>query len=96
MSGPRCAGCSSEHPALDLVGVGLDSQPARAARQATGERARVLSWGRASATHDPTEALGAAAPGAGDAAPGGALWIGVDLVKDEAPLVAAYDDARWA
>ena len=82
-----------EHPALDLVGVGLDFSTRLALpAELTGERALVFYPGSSIGNFDPAGAL-ALLRQARDAARGGALWIGVDLVKDEAPLVAAYDDA---
>jgi L-histidine Nalpha-methyltransferase len=43
---------------------------------------------------DPPEAVTLLRRMARDAGPGGALLIGVDLLKDERTLVRAYDDAR--
>jgi L-histidine Nalpha-methyltransferase len=43
---------------------------------------------------DPPEAVALLAKMARDVGPGGALLIGVDLPKDEATLVSAYDDAH--
>jgi L-histidine N-alpha-methyltransferase len=45
---------------------------------------------------DPPEAVALLRRMARDAGPGGLLCIGVDLPKEEAVLVAAYDDARGA
>jgi L-histidine N-alpha-methyltransferase len=44
--------------------------------------------------YDPPEAVGLLRRMAREAGPGGALLIGIDLPKEEAALVRAYDDAR--
>ena len=82
-----------EHPALDLVGVGLDfaarlELPAGLA----GPRPLVFYAGSSIGNFDPSaalELLRQARTLAGD----GTLLIGVDLVKETEVLEAAYDDA---
>jgi L-histidine Nalpha-methyltransferase len=82
-----------EHPALDVVGVGLDfsSHLALPAGVVPG-RALVFYPGSSIGNFAPDEALRLLRDARGVAA-GGALLIGVDLVKDRAVLEAAYDDA---
>jgi dimethylhistidine N-methyltransferase len=82
-----------EHPALELVGVGLDfSSRLVLPAELTGPRALVFYPGSSIGNFDPPGAL-ALLRQARDVAGGGALLIGVDLVKPEAVLEAAYDDA---
>jgi L-histidine Nalpha-methyltransferase len=87
------------HPALDMVGVGLDfsaglALPTEAGRPDEGPRL-LFYPGSSIGNFTPTEALGflrslhtACGPVAGSG-----LLIGVDLVKGSAELEAAYDDA---
>ena len=82
-----------EHPALDLVGIGLDFSTRLALpAELTGERALVFYPGSSIGNFDRAGAL-ALLRQAREVAGRGALLIGVDLVKDEDVLVAAYDDA---
>ena len=82
-----------EHPALDMVGVGLDFSTRLALpAEISGDRALVFYPGSSIGNFDPAGALALLRQArvlAGD----GALLIGVDLVKDEKVLVDAYDDA---
>lgn len=88
-----------QHPALDMVGVGLDfsaglALPAEAGTAEDGPR--VLFYpGSSIGNFTPDEALvflRSVREACGPAA-GSGLLIGVDLVKDTATLEAAYDDA---
>lgn len=82
-----------EHPALDLVGVGLDfSRELALPADLTGESPLVFYPGSSIGNFDPQGAL-ALLRRARTLAGRGALLIGVDLVKDEGVLVEAYDDA---
>ena len=82
-----------QHPEIEMVGVGLDFS----ARLALPEGllsgpALVFYPGSSIGNFDPPEALRLLREARALAA-GGALLIGVDLVKDAATLAAAYDDA---
>lgn len=93
-------GClQRQHPALDMVGLGLDfsaglTLPAEAGDAAHGPR--VLFYpGSSIGNFSPVEALAflRSVHAACGPLPGSGLLIGVDLVKDSAELQAAYDDA---
>lgn len=81
------------HPALDVVGVGLDFSQRLALPAGLVDAPGLLFY--------PGSSIGNFAPGdalrllreAREAARGGALLIGVDLVKPADVLEAAYDDA---
>jgi dimethylhistidine N-methyltransferase len=82
-----------EHPAIDMVGVGVDfSQSLRLPPEA-GDGPRTFFY--------PGSSIGNFAPdgaeqflrGVRSGSPGSNLLIGVDLIKDKAVLDAAYDDA---
>jgi dimethylhistidine N-methyltransferase len=82
-----------EHPALELVGLGLDfSSRLELPAEVTGPRALVFYPGSSIGNFDPPGAL-ALLRQARAVAGRGALLIGVDLVKPVAVLEAAYDDA---
>lgn len=82
-----------EHPALELVGVGQDfSSRLALPAELTGPRALVFYPGSSIGNFDPAGAL-ALLRQARAVAGGGALLIGVDLLKPVAVLEAAYDDA---
>ena len=82
-----------EHPALDMVGVGLDfSTRLELPADLAGPRALVFYPGSSIGNFDPASAL-ALLRQAHAVAAGGALLIGVDLVKSADVLEAAYDDA---
>jgi dimethylhistidine N-methyltransferase len=82
-----------EHPALDLVGVGLDfSAHLALPADLAGPRAMVFYPGSSIGNFDPAAALTLLRQ-IRDVAAGGALLIGVDLVKPLDVLEAAYDDA---
>ncbi len=81
-----------EHPATDMVGVGLDFSAQLQLPQTLLDGPALLFY--------PGSSIGNFAPGdalrllreAREAAGGGALLIGVDLLKRKALLEAAYDD----
>jgi dimethylhistidine N-methyltransferase len=81
-----------EHPALDLVGVGLDFSARLALpAQACSGPALVFYPGSSIGNFAPDAALRLLRQ-ARELAAGGALLIGVDLLKPKAMLEAAYDD----
>ena len=81
-----------EHPGLPMVGVGLDFSAALALPAALSDGPALVFY--------PGSSIGNFAPDAAlrllrearALAAGGALLIGVDLVKHETAMVAAYDD----
>ena len=82
-----------EHPALDLIGVGLDfSQRLALPAELLDGPALVFYPGSSIGNFAPDEALRLLREARGLAA-GGALLIGVDLLKPAVLLEAAYDDA---
>ncbi len=82
-----------EHPALDLVGVGLDfSRHLVLPADLAGPRALVFYPGSSIGNFEPAAALSLLRQ-ARAAAGAGALLIGVDLVKAADVLESAYDDA---
>lgn len=85
-----------EHPALDMVGVGMDfsHSPTLPAQALAGARGRPVFFypGSSIGNFTPTDAAAFLA-GIRAQADGGGLLIGVDLVKPAAVLEAAYDDA---
>jgi dimethylhistidine N-methyltransferase len=82
-----------EHPALPMSGVGLDfSRHLHLPAPLCPSPALVFYPGSSIGNFDPAAALRLLRQ-ARELAPGGALLIGVDLVKDKAVLEAAYDDA---
>jgi L-histidine N-alpha-methyltransferase len=81
------------HPALEMAGVGLDfSARLRLPNELVDGPALVFYPGSSIGNFAPADALRLLRE-ARDVAQGGALLIGVDLVKDRAVLEAAYDDA---
>ena len=84
-----------EHPALDMIGVGMDFSASPRLP------ADVLNAGARPVFFYPGSSIGNFAPahaarfleGIRAQAGGGGLLIGVDLIKDAALLQAAYDDA---
>jgi len=87
-------GClQREHPAMDMVGVGLDFSTELALPAQAGEGPRVLFYpGSSIGNFTPPEALDFLRQ-VRAAAQGGGLLIGVDLVKPANILEPAYDDA---
>jgi len=82
-----------DHPLLDLVGVGLDfSRKLLLPSDLVGDTPLVFYPGSSIGNFDPQGALDLLRQ-ARAMAGGGALLIGVDLVKDVGVLVEAYDDA---
>lgn len=81
-----------EHPAMQMVGVGLDfSAHLQLPERLVDGRGLVFYPGSSIGNFSPTEALRLLRDARATAA-GGALLIGVDLVKPVATLEAAYDD----
>lgn len=90
----QAMGClQREHPQMDLTGVGLDfSARLQLGREITGEvPALVFYPGSSIGNFAPDDALRLLRE-ARALSRDGALLIGVDLVKDERTLQAAYDD----
>jgi L-histidine Nalpha-methyltransferase len=82
-----------EHPALDVVGLGLDFSSALALPDELTDGRTVFFYpGSSIGNFTPNEAL-AFLQRVRQRAAGGGLLIGVDLVKPAALLEAAYDDA---
>ena len=82
-----------EHPGLPMVGIGTDfSDRLQLPRTLCPGPALVFYPGSSIGNFDPQAAQRLLAQ-ARELAAGGALLIGVDLVKDKAQLQAAYDDA---
>lgn len=82
-----------EHPGMDLVGVGMDFSRRFALPAGLAEEGAVVFYpGSSIGNFDPAGAL-ALLGQVRETAGCRALLIGVDLVKDEQTLVAAYDDA---
>jgi len=82
-----------QYPALDMVGVGLDFSTQLSLPAQAGEGPRLVFYpGSSIGNFTPKEAL-VFLRQARQAAQGGGLLIGVDLVKPIAVLEAAYDDA---
>lgn len=86
-------GLQREHPEMDLAGVGLDfSARLQLGREITGEGPALVFYpGSSIGNFAPDDALRLLRE-ARALSRGGALLIGVDLVKDERVLQAAYDD----
>ncbi|MFD3873368.1 L-histidine N(alpha)-methyltransferase [Streptomyces sp. NPDC058623] len=83
----------AEHPGLDVHALLADfTQPLRLPRS-QGPRLVVFLGGTVGNLRPPERAAFLASVRA-MLSPGDALLMGTDLVKDEATLVAAYDDAR--
>jgi dimethylhistidine N-methyltransferase len=81
-----------EHPAMQMVGVGLDfSAQLQLPERLVDGRGLVFFPGSSIGNFSPAQALRLLRE-ARAAAAGGALLIGVDLVKPVATLEAAYDD----
>jgi dimethylhistidine N-methyltransferase len=81
-----------EHPRVEMTGIGMDFSARLELPAEAGPGPRVLFYpGSSIGNFTPEEAL-AFLRQARAAAQGGDLLIGVDLVKDESVLVAAYDD----
>ena len=86
------AGLQREHPAVAMLGVGMDFSSKLSLPQEVGPGARTLFYpGSSIGNFTPTQALNFLQQ-AHQACAGGGLLIGVDLVKAESLLVPAYDD----
>lgn len=80
------------HPALPILGLGLDFAAGLALPEAVGPGPRLMFYpGSSIGNFTPDEALGFLRS-VRAASAGGGLLIGVDLVKDKATLDLAYDD----
>ena len=81
-----------EHPAMELIGIGMDFSRELALPAELGTQSRLIFYpGSSISNFDPAEAL-IFLRQMHAAAQGGALLIGVDLVKPVEILEAAYDD----
>ncbi|NUZ07844.1 L-histidine N(alpha)-methyltransferase [Piscinibacter koreensis] len=82
-----------EHPAVDVVGIGLDlTEPLALPEGLAGERPVFFYPGSSIGNFTPDAAV-ELLRGVRKQASGGGLLVGVDLVKPAALLNAAYDDA---
>lgn len=87
------AALQAEHPAMEVLGVGMDFTRSLALPEEVGPGPRTLFYpGSSLGNFDPDEAQAFLAR-MHRAAQGGALILGMDLVKDAAVLERAYDDA---
>jgi len=88
------ASLQQAHPALELTGVGLDFSRRLALPAGLADGGALVFYpGSSIGNFDPPGAVSLLRQAREVARQQGALLIGVDLVKDEATLVAAYDDA---
>ncbi|MEI6027107.1 MAG: L-histidine N(alpha)-methyltransferase [Betaproteobacteria bacterium] len=81
-----------EHPHMRMAGVGLDFSTALTLPEGLVQGPAVVFYPGSSIGNFSPEQAGALLHQARAAAPGGALLIGVDLVKPVEVLEAAYDD----
>ena len=82
-----------EHPALDLIGLGMDFSRELTLPAELGEQPRLIFYpGSSISNFDPAEALEFLRQMHASAL-GGALLIGVDLVKPVEAIEAAYNDS---
>ena len=82
-----------EHPAMDIIGVGLDFSASLVLPPEVGDSPRTLFYPGSSIGNFSPDAACDFLRRARAGSPGGNLLIGVDLVKDRAALESAYDDA---
>ena len=82
-----------EHPEMDMLGIGLDFSQSLALPAEIGTGPRTLFYPGSSIGNFTPDAALAFLRQAHAASQGGALLIGVDLVKPVEVLEAAYDDA---
>jgi len=87
------AALQQRHPALPMLGLGMDFSQTLALPSQVAPGPRTLFYPGSSIGNFTPDAALAFLRQARAAAQGGRLLIGVDLVKDEATLQAAYDDA---
>lgn len=86
------AALQQRHPGIEMVGLGLDFSARLALPPEIGVEPRLLFYpGSSIGNFSPAQAQALLAQ-AREAAPGGGLLIGVDCVKPQAVLEAAYDD----
>ena len=83
----------AQHPLLPMIGLGLDFTSALQLPPQVGSGTRLMFYPGSSIGNFAPDAATAFLRRVRAAAPGGALLIGVDLVKPAALLNAAYDDA---
>lgn len=81
-----------EHPEMDMLGIGLDFSQSLALPAEVGNGPRTLFYPGSSIGNFTPDAALAFLRQAHAASQGGALLIGVDLVKPTAVLEPAYDD----
>lgn len=82
-----------EHPALELVGVGLDFAAGLALPPGLADGPALLFYPGSSIGNFTPEQARVLLADMRRAAQGGAVLVGVDLVKPASRLLAAYDDA---
>jgi L-histidine Nalpha-methyltransferase len=82
-----------EHPALEMMGLGIDFSARLELPAGLVERPALVFYPGSSIGNFSPEAALALLQQARAVSQGGALLIGVDRVKDRATLEAAYDDA---
>lgn len=81
------------YPGIEMVGVGADFSSALVLPPDAGRGERLLFYpGSSIGNFTPADALRFLRQARAAGGPGGALLIGVDLVKDKATLELAYDD----
>jgi len=81
-----------QHPALEMVGVGIDFSSSLSLPREAGEGAKLLFYpGSSIGNFTPSQACSFLRQ-AREAALGGGLLIGVDLLKPKETLELAYDD----
>jgi L-histidine Nalpha-methyltransferase len=81
------------HPALTMLGLGMDFSSSLELPPQAGDEPRLMFYPGSSIGNFTPDEAGAFLRRAREAARGGALLIGVDLVKPQAVLQRAYDDA---
>jgi L-histidine Nalpha-methyltransferase len=87
------ASLQRQHPHIEMVGVGADFSSSLELPPEAGSGERLLFYpGSSIGNFTPAGALRLLRQARGVAGAGGALLIGVDLVKDKAVLELAYDD----
>ena len=90
--GTAAAAIAADHPGLDVRPVVADYEQ-HLPLLPTGERRLVAFLGGTIGNMPPADRIGFLAALRATMGPDDALLLGADLVKDEARLVAAYDDA---
>lgn len=83
----------SEHPAIEMIGVGTDFSEQLVLPDVVTAAPRLFFYpGSSIGNYDPTEAEAFLRRVRAQMTADATLWIGVDLVKDTQTLVRAYDD----